>query len=141
LINIDGINISCQSAFNIFLVSPTMPKTQKTPKKPHRERCYLQEAETNVLRELQREWIKLPDKRCRDSFVNATVLPKIQELNKEKFSPEKISRCKDTKKLWEIRVKVSRKYLLQLSGIECTLRLSSDGSKTTNPTRKKRYLR
>jgi len=98
---------------NIFLISPIMPKTQKTPKKPKRERCYLHEAETNVLRELQRDWIKLPDKRCRDSFVNATVLPKIQEMNKEKFSAEKISRCKDTKKLWDTRVKVSLKRRIE----------------------------
>jgi len=101
----------------IFCIAATMPKTQKTPKKPKRERCYLQEAETNVLRELQREWVKLPDKRCRDSFVNATVLPKIQEMNKEKFSPEKISRCKDTKKLWETRVKVSCQSSQNTSGL------------------------
>jgi hypothetical protein len=84
-----------------------MPRSQKSPKKPKQEKCYLQEVETNVLRELQVEWNKQPDKQSRDSFVTSTVLPKIQQLNKEKFGPEKISKCKDSKKLWDKRVKVS----------------------------------
>ena len=117
-----------------------MPKkAQKTPKTPKKVKCYLQEAELSVLQELQIEWNKQPDKRSRDAFVKSTVLPKIQELNKDKFGPEKISTCKESKKLWERRTKVGISYMFTTSFLLMDMiRRFMYGSTITSHTRIKR---
>ncbi|MDX6295881.1 MAG: hypothetical protein QOH50_5051 [Kribbellaceae bacterium] len=82
----------------------SISQSQSSTKKS--QRCYLQAIETDILRECLVEWNRQPDKKSRDLFVVTTVLPKIQLLNPDKYGPNKISQCKESKKLWDKRVKV-----------------------------------
>jgi hypothetical protein len=82
------------------------------PNKKQTERIYLTEDEKKILRPLVEAWVGQPDKKSRDAFVAAEALPKIQEINVSKFSPDIISRDKAAKLLWEKRIQVRLlKYL------------------------------
>lgn len=71
-----------------------------------KERVFLSDEEKKILASLLDEWNGKPDKKTRDAFVSAEALPKIQELNLEKYGPNVISTDKGAKEGWEKRVKV-----------------------------------
>ena len=71
------------------------------------EKTYLTEEEIKVLEEHLTEWNEKPDKKSREAFVVSVILPLVQQVQLEKFGPEKISKDKEAKTLWEKRIKVS----------------------------------
>lgn len=71
-----------------------------------KERVYLREEEKDILAGLLDRWNTQPDKKSRDAFVSAEALPKVQQLNMEKFGPEIIARDKEAKIMWERRCQV-----------------------------------
>ena len=100
----------------------TAPK--KSVQKRTKERTYLTEEETKLLQSVLEEWFSQPDKRSRDAFVSSEVLPKIQQLDPNKYGSEAISRSKEVKILWEKRVQVSLilsiNWLIAGSFLGCT---------------------
>ena len=82
------------------------------------------EEETKLLQSVLEEWFSQPDKRSRDAFVSSEVLPKIQQLDPNKYGSEAISRSKEVKILWEKRVQVSLilsiNWLIAGSFLGCT---------------------
>lgn len=72
-----------------------------------KERVFLTEEEKNVLQSLLQEWVSKPDKKSRDAYLASEVLPKIQQLNPDKYGAEVVSRSKEHKVLWERRAQVS----------------------------------
>ena len=72
-----------------------------------KNRTYLTVEEKTILESLLKEWSTKADKKERDAFVSAEVLPKIQQLNVKEFGPEVISTDKVAKVKWEQRVAVS----------------------------------
>ena len=53
------------------------------------------------------EWCSKPDKKTRDTFITAEVLPKLQALNLDNYGPAVIERDKAAKILWERCIQVS----------------------------------
>ena len=105
-------------------------------KRKSTERIYLAEEEIKVLAESLEEWNDKPDKKTRDGFVAAEILPKIQQLNLEKFGPDMLSKDKAAKILWERRIKVEGGLeLIRSMKTEFNYRQSILGTKTTNPSR------
>ena len=72
-----------------------------------REKCYLLPEEKDILRQMLDEWYSKPDKKTRDTYVTAQVLPKLQALNMDKYGPDVIEKDKEAKILWERRIQVS----------------------------------
>jgi len=103
------------------------------PKK-NAERVYLNDEEKKILAGLIDEWNGKGDKKSRDAFVAGEALPKIQELNVEKFGPTIISKDKAAKLLWERRVQV--RIPKENHGPDPHFfRRSTPGSKTTSRSR------
>src|SRR5258708_39962630 len=71
--------------------------------KKNAERVYLNDEEKKILAGLIDEWNGKGGKKSRDAFVAGEALPKIQQLNEEKFSPTIISKDKAAKLLGEKR--------------------------------------
>lgn len=71
-----------------------------------KDRIYLKQEETTLLQSLLQEWYDKPDKKARDAFVTATVLPQIQQLNPTDYGPTIISTSKGAKVKWEARILV-----------------------------------
>jgi len=71
------------------------------------ERIYLREEERSFLQSMLQEWTDQPDKKSRDAFVSGSVLPRIQELNRQEYGPDIISINKVAKGQWERRTAVS----------------------------------
>jgi len=77
------------------------------PKTTVKERIYLTEEERQILQSLLEEWNGKQGKKARDAFVASEAIPKVQQLNLEKFGPEVISKDKAANVLWERRIQVS----------------------------------
>ena len=92
-----------------------MADKKKSSKRKTSDRTYLNPPEIKLLEESLAEWNDQPDKKSRDAFVVASVLPKIQEMNMEMFGPEKLSKDKEAKVLWERRITVSCQSSLLLT--------------------------
>ena len=75
--------------------------------KKSRDRVYLTEGEKSILKEHITDWYQKPDKVTRQAYIASEILPKIQELDLEKFGPERIARDKEAKALFDRRIKVS----------------------------------
>jgi len=87
-------------------MAPT-PNSKSTSKKTKtKERVYLTDEEKKVLQSQLDEWDSKPDKTSRDAFLFSEVLPKIQQLNPDKYGPDIVSRNKEQKLLWERRAEV-----------------------------------
>jgi len=84
-----------------------MTDKKKGSRRNTSERIYLEGEEIKVLQDSLDEWNGKPDKKSRDAFVVAAVLPKIQQLNLDRFGPENLTKDKSAKILWERRIKVS----------------------------------
>jgi hypothetical protein len=84
-----------------------MANKKNGSKRKNTERTYLEQEEIQFLQDSLEEWNGKSDKKARDAFVVATVLPKIQQMNLEKFGPENLSKDKSAKLLWERRIMVS----------------------------------
>lgn len=84
-----------------------MAETQKENMKNGKPRCYLLPEEKDILQGMLTEWCSKPDKKMRDAFITADVLPKLQALNWDKYGTAVIERDKEAKILWERRIHVS----------------------------------
>jgi len=83
-----------------------MADKKKISNKKAGERTYLDSEEIRILEELLEEWNGQPDKKSREAFVVASILPKVQQINLEKFGPDNLSKDKSAKVLWERRITV-----------------------------------
>jgi len=83
-----------------------MADKKKVSNKKTGERTYLDSEEIRILEESLEEWNGKPDKKSREAFVVASILPKIQQTNLEKFGPDNLSKDKSAKILWERRITV-----------------------------------
>jgi len=84
-----------------------MSDTQNSPTKNIRPKCYLLPGEKDILQGMLAEWCSKPDKKTRDAFITAEVLPKLQALNLDKYGPAVIERDKEVKILWKRQIQVS----------------------------------
>jgi hypothetical protein len=78
----------------------------KKSKKKSKDRVYLTEEEKAILREHVAEWNQKPDKMTRHAYIASEILPKIQELDSEKFGPDRLAWDKEAKALFDRRIKV-----------------------------------
>lgn len=86
---------------------PPTPDANKSSKAKTKERVYLNEEEKKILQSKLDEWDSKPDKNSRDSFLISEILPKIQQLDPQRYGPDVVSRNKEQKILWERRAEVS----------------------------------
>jgi hypothetical protein len=86
----------------------------KKLKKKLKDRVYLTEEEKAILKDHVSEWNQKLDKMTRQAYVASEILPRIQELDSEKFGPERIARDKEAKALfdWRIKVHLACAYIL-----------------------------
>jgi hypothetical protein len=87
-------------------MAPKPNSKNKSGNSKTKERVYLTEEEKKVLQCQLDDWDSKPDKTSRDAFLASDVLPKIQQLNPEKYGPDIVSRNKEQKLLWERRAEV-----------------------------------
>jgi hypothetical protein len=92
-----------------------IPQPASTNKKT---RIYLTNAEKDLLQQYLPTWSKKDDKRSREAYLLSTVIPGIQEINLQQFSPEIISRDKEAKKLWERRIEVPSAFTSMISSLK-----------------------
>lgn len=89
-------------------MAPTSNGYDKSTKTKTKERVYLTEEEKKILQSHLNEWDSKADKTSRDAFLSSEILPKIQQLDPEKYGPDVVSRNKEHKLLWERRAEVSQ---------------------------------
>lgn len=91
---------------NLIMAPNSNGKAKSTSKKT-KDRVYLTEEEKKVLQAHLDDWDSKPDKTSREAFLCSEVLPKIQQLNPDKYGPDVVSRNKEHKILWERRAEGS----------------------------------
>jgi hypothetical protein len=88
-----------------------MPSKKKprtvTSKRKTKERTYLNNEEKAILEASKAVWAGKNDKQSRDAYISSEVLPKIQQLNPDRYGADVISKDKASKELWEKRIQVS----------------------------------
>lgn len=75
---------------------------------PSSNRNYLKDSEREILKNHLSLWVEKQDKKARDAYVSAEVLPEIQALDPDQFGPQMLSTDKQAKELWERKVKVNK---------------------------------
>jgi hypothetical protein len=70
---------------------------------PSSNHNYLKDLEREILKNHLGLWVEKQDKKARDAYVLAEVLPEIQALDPDQFGPQMLSTDKQAKELWRGR--------------------------------------
>ena|ERR1700682_3503438 len=75
-------------------------------------RNFLKDSERDVLKSHLGAWVEKQEKKARDAYISAEVLPEVQALDPGQFGPELLSKDKQAKELWDRKVKVRIRIIL-----------------------------